>query len=42
MSRQLITVPVVEHVVTALSDFLLDDTNGITSIWKLVGTLAPH
>jgi hypothetical protein len=42
MSRQLITVPVVEHVVTSLSDFLLDDTAGITSIWKLVGTLAPH
>ncbi len=42
MSRQLITVPVVEHVVTSLSDFLLDDVNGITSIWKLVGTLAPH
>jgi hypothetical protein len=42
MARQLITVPVVEHVVTALSDFLLDDTAGITSIWKLVGTLAPH
>jgi hypothetical protein len=42
MSRQLITVPVVEHVVTSLSDFLLDDVNGITSIWKLVGTLAPR
>jgi hypothetical protein len=34
-------VPVVEHVVTSLSDFLLDDVHGITSIWKLVGTLAP-
>ena len=42
MSRQLITVPVVEHVVTSLSEFLLDDVDGITSIWKLVGTLAPH
>jgi hypothetical protein len=37
-----ITVPMLEHVVTALSDFLLDDVGGITSIWKLVGTLAPH
>jgi hypothetical protein len=41
-SRQVMTVPIMEHVVTSLSDFLLDDTNGITSIWKLVGTLAPH
>ncbi|MGE5185471.1 MAG: hypothetical protein ACM31C_25580 [Acidobacteriota bacterium] len=40
--RSVITVPILEHVVTSLSDFLLDDTNGITSIWKLVGTLAPH
>jgi hypothetical protein len=40
--RQVITVPILEHVVTSLSDFLLDDVNGITSIWKLVGTLAPH
>jgi hypothetical protein len=42
MARQLITVPVVEHTVTSLSAFLLDDVNGITSIWKLIGTLAPH
>jgi hypothetical protein len=41
-SRQLMTVPVLEHTVTSLSEFLLDDVNGITSIWKLVGTLAPH
>jgi len=41
-SRQVVTVPILEHVVTSLSDFLLDDVNGITSIWKLVGTLAPH
>jgi hypothetical protein len=40
--RPVITVPILEHVVTSLSDFLLDDVNGITSIWKLVGTLAPH
>lgn len=40
--RQVITVPILEHVVISLSDFLLDDVNGITSIWKLVGTLAPH
>jgi hypothetical protein len=40
--RQVITVPILEHVVTSLSDFLLDDVNGITSIWKLVGTLSPH
>jgi hypothetical protein len=40
--RDLITVPILEHVVTTLSDFLLDDVNGITSIWKLVGTLRPH
>jgi len=31
-----------EHVVTSLSEFLLDDLHGITSIWKLVGTLGPH
>jgi len=37
-----ITVPILEHVVISLSDFLLDDQAGITSIWKLVGTLAPH
>ena len=42
MARDLITVPVLEHTVRSLSDFLLDDTNGITSIWKLVGTLGPH
>jgi hypothetical protein len=41
-SRSLMTVPVLEHTVRSLSEFLLDDTNGITSIWKLVGTLAPH
>jgi hypothetical protein len=40
--RQLITVPILENVVTKLSEFLLDDVNGITSIWKLVGTLRPH
>ena len=40
--RQIITVPILEHVVTSLAAFLLDDVNGITSIWKLVGTLAPH
>jgi hypothetical protein len=40
--RDPITVPMLEHVVTALSEFLLDDVGGITSIWKLVGTLAPH
>ena len=40
--RQIITVPVLEHVVISLSEFLLDDVNGITSIWKLVGTLGPH
>ncbi len=40
--REIVTVPILEHVVTSLSDFLLDDVNGITSIWKLVGTLAPH
>ena len=39
---KVVTVPNLEHVVTSLSDFLLDDTNGITTIWKLVGTLAPH
>ena len=40
--RQLVTVPILEHAVTSLSEFLLDDVYGITSIWKLVGTLAPH
>ncbi|NVB80187.1 MAG: hypothetical protein HOV81_17465 [Kofleriaceae bacterium] len=40
--RELVTVPMLEYVVTNLSEFLLDDVNGITSIWKLVGTLAPH
>ncbi len=40
--REVITVPIMEHVVTSLGDFLLDDVNGITSIWKLVGTLRPH
>ncbi len=40
--RQIITVPILEHVVTELSAFLLDDVHGITSIWKLVGTLGPH
>jgi len=40
--RQAITVPILEHAVTSLADFLLDDEYGITSIWKLVGTLAPH
>jgi hypothetical protein len=39
--RPQLTVPMLDHVITALSDFLLDDTNGIASIWKLVGTLAP-
>jgi hypothetical protein len=41
-ARQVVTVPNLEVVVTSLSDFLLDDEAGITSIWKLVGTLAPH
>ena len=41
-ARQVMTVPILERVVISLSDFLLDDVNGITSIWKLVGTLAPH
>lgn len=40
--RDILTVPILEHVVRSLSEFLLDDVNGITSIWKLVGTLAPH
>lgn len=40
--RELVTVPILEYVVTNLSEFLLDDETGITSIWKLVGTLAPH
>jgi hypothetical protein len=38
--RQTISVPILEHTVTSLSDFLTDKTNGITAIWKLVGTLA--
>jgi hypothetical protein len=38
--RQELTVPMLEHAVTSLSDFLLDDVGGIASIWKLVGTLA--
>ena len=42
VARELVTVPVLEHTIKSLSEFLLDDTNGITSIWKLVGTLAPH
>lgn len=42
MMRPLMTVPVLEHTITKLTEFLLDDTNGITSIWKLVGTLRPH
>lgn len=41
-ARELITVPVLEYTVRSLSEFLLDDTYGITSIWKLVGTLGPH
>jgi hypothetical protein len=40
--REVITVPILEHVVISLSEFLLDDVNGIASIWKLIGTLAPH
>jgi hypothetical protein len=40
--RELVTVPMMEYVVTKMSEFMLDDVNGITSIWKLVGTLAPH
>jgi len=40
--RSVLTVPILEYVVTKTSEFLLDDENGITSIWKLVGTLAPH
>lgn len=40
--RQVITVPILEHAVTSLGDFLLDDIYGISSIWKLVGTLGPH
>ncbi|MCX5744981.1 MAG: hypothetical protein NT062_21035 [Proteobacteria bacterium] len=42
MLREVVTVPILEHVVTSLSAFLLDDVYGITSIWKLVGTLGPH
>jgi hypothetical protein len=41
-ARQVVTVPIMERVVTSLSEFLLDDVNGITSIWKLIGTLAPR
>ena len=40
--RQVMTVPVLEYAVKSLSEFLLDDENGITSIWKLVGTLQPR
>lgn len=40
--RQTITVPILEHTVGSLADFLTDKMNGITTIWKLVGTLAPH
>jgi hypothetical protein len=40
--RDLITVPVMEYTVRSLSEFLLDDVYGITSIWKLVGTLGPR
>jgi hypothetical protein len=40
--RELITVPVMEYTVRSLTEFLLDDTYGITSIWKLVGTLGPR
>jgi hypothetical protein len=42
MMKPLMTVPVLEHTIEKLTEFLLDDTNGITSIWKLVGTLRPH
>lgn len=42
MIRPILTVPVLEHSITALTEFLLDDVNGITSIWKLVGTLRTH
>jgi len=42
MMKPLMTVPVLEHTIERLTEFLLDDTNGITSIWKLVGTLRPH
>ncbi|MEO6776307.1 MAG: hypothetical protein ABI467_25400 [Kofleriaceae bacterium] len=40
--RPALTEPMLDHVVTSLSDYLLDDQYGIASIWKLVGTLAPH
>jgi hypothetical protein len=40
--RQLLTVPVLEFAVASLAEFLLDDAGGITTIWKLVGTLAPR
>ncbi len=40
--RSVLTVPILENVVTSLSEFLLDDTHGIASIWKLVGTLRPN
>ena len=42
MRRQIMTVPILEHVVTSLGDFLLDDVYGIQAIWKLVGTLRSH
>jgi hypothetical protein len=42
MMRPLMTVPILEHTITKLTEFMLDDVNGITSIWKLVGTLRPH
>jgi hypothetical protein len=40
--RPVMTVAVLDHTVTSLADFLTDHTNGITAIWKLVGSLAPH
>lgn len=40
--REVMTVPVLEYTVKSLADFLLDDVYGITSIWKLVGTLGPR
>jgi hypothetical protein len=40
--RSVLTVPILDHAVTSLSEFLLDDVHGIASIWKLVGTLAPR
>jgi hypothetical protein len=38
--RQTISVPILEHTVTSLSDFLTDKTNRNTAIRTLVGTLA--